>query len=251
MRRIAWLLALLVAIPCAAYAAKPVSAQFRAGAWVDVDPSGKGHVVEMDKLEGLKDEGAPGSLTDVIKTRLRERIESWEFSPPTKNGVVVAGRTFLYVSLEASDAGNDSIAIRILGAATGGKLADKKMHELVEAMMRSGSWGRVTVDVEWQDDGSVRSVNIVDSPVKTERRFGDPDTRKLAKAALNVAKTWRFDPEIVDGKPIPGKGSVPIVFCLDGRCPKADKPGPIGSEPQFTALDPAIGLRSAVASTVL
>lgn len=252
MRRIIFVL--LLAISSAAHAAKPaqpVSVRFHASAWVDVDPSGKAHVVEMDKLDGLKDEGKSGSLADIIKTRLRERIETWEFEPPTKNKIAVPGKTFVFVSLEASDTGNDSIAIRILSAVTGGKLVDKQMRELVDAMLRSGGWGRVTVDVTWQSDGSVKSVDVVDAPYQGKASLSNADTRKLAKATAKVAKNWRFDPEIVDGTPIAGEGRVPISFCLDGRCPKADEPDAADSEPQFTTLDPAVGLRSAVANSTL
>jgi TonB family protein len=254
MRRIAWLLALLVAVPYASQGAKPaepVSVRFHASAWVDVDASGKAHVAEMEALNGLKDDGTPGSLAEVIKARLRDRIESWEFEPPTRNDIAVSGKTFVSVSLEASDTGNDSIAIRILDARTGGRLVDKQMRELMDAMLRSGGWGRITVDVAWQSDGSVGSVDVVDAPYQGKVSLSNADTRKLAKATMEVVKNWRFDPEIVDGMPIPGEGKVPISFCLDRKCPKADEPEPIDSEPQFTTLDPAIGLRSAVASTVL
>lgn len=254
MRGTIWLLAMLVAMPCATHAAKPaepVHVEFGAGAWVDVDATGKAHVVEMDKLNGLKDEGVPGSLTEIIKTRLRERIESWEFIPPTRNNIAVSGKTFLHVSLEASDTGNDSIAIRILGAETGGKLVDKQMRGLMYALMRFGKTGRVTFHVAWNGDGSVESVDVVDAPDQTKVRLANADVRNFVKATAEVVKKWRFDPEIVDGKPISGTGTVPLVFCLDGKCPKEDEVDAIGSESRLTTLDPAIGLRSAVASSTL
>ena len=81
MRRFALCLGLLLAWPLAGQAAKPAeptSIEFGAGAWVDVDATGKAHVVEMDRLEGLGNGtgSGSGSLADVINARLRERIES-------------------------------------------------------------------------------------------------------------------------------------------------------------------------------
>ena len=78
MRRIVLCLGMLLAWPLAGQAAKPAeptSIEFGAGAWVDVDATGKAHVVEMAKL-GFKDEDKPGSLANAIKTRMQERIET-------------------------------------------------------------------------------------------------------------------------------------------------------------------------------
>src|SRR5690242_7275116 len=106
MHRFILCLGMLLMWPLAGQAAKPAEAasiEFGAGAWVDVEPTGKAHVVEMDRLSQFKDEDKPGSIADIIKARLRDRIESWEFTPPTKNGVPVSGKTSVSVTLTAED----------------------------------------------------------------------------------------------------------------------------------------------------
>ena len=250
MRRFVLCLGLLLAWPLAGQAAKPAeptSIDFDAGAWVDVDATGKAHVVEMDKLRRFKDDGKLGSIADIIKARLRERIESWEFQPPTKNGVAVPGKTHIYVDLEASAGDGGDMTIRVLHASTGAKIANQPMGALVHAMMDYGYVGQVTVDVAWKGDGSIDAVTRAGSTF--------PDAKsvppKFLKTVLKAVQAWRFDPEIVDGTPISGKGWMPIVFCMNGTCPDSDNSGTKAPEPQFTALDPAIGLRTAVAGTVL
>jgi len=253
MRGIALCLGMLLAWPLATQAAKPAeptSIDFGAGAWVDVDATGKAHVVEIDQLSEFKDDGKPGSLADIIKQRLRERIEMWEFVPPASNGAAVNGRTHVHVSLEASTADGGGMAIRVLGAATGAKLVKRQMGELIKAMMDYGYVGRVNIDVAWKDDGSVESADSVASSVggKVTSRSVSP---KFLKTVLKAVQDWRFDPEIVEGTPIPGKGRVPINFCLSGECPAEEKTSSNTAESLFTAIDPAIGLRTAVAGTML
>ena len=216
-----------------------------------MDATGKAHVVEMDKLDRFKDDGEPGSIADVIKSRMRERIESWEFIPPMRHGVAVPGKTHVYISLEAYDGNTGGMAIRILNAVTGGRISEVHMGELIKAMMISGESGRVSIDVAWRNDGSVDSLEVADNSTQERNRHAQTIGPKLLKAALKIAQTWRFEPEIVEGMPIPGKGRVPIAFCLDGKCPGEEKSETTIQEPQFAALDPAIGLRTAVAGTAL
>lgn len=253
MRRFALWLGMLLAWPLAGQAAKsaePTSVEFGAGAWVDVDATGKAHVVEMDQLSQFKDEDKPGSLADIIKSRLRERIETWEFTPPTQGGTTVPGKTHIYVSLEALSSDGGGIAIRVESATTGAKLVNRQMGGLIETMMDYGYAGRVTVDVAWKNDGTVEAANSAASPIgdKANPQSIPP---KVLKAVLKVARTWRFDPEIVAGNPIPGHGTVPIAFCWYGKCPADERSEAKAPEPQFTALSPAVNLRTAVAGTAL
>lgn len=253
MRRIVLCLGMLLAWPMAGQAAKlaePTSVEFGAGAWVDVDATGKAHVVEMDRLSEFKDEDKPGSLADIIKSRLRERIETWEFTPPTQAGATVPGKTHIYVSLEALSSDGGGMAIRVESATTGAKLANRQMGGLIETMMDYGYAGRVTVDVAWKNDGTVETANSIDPPIdgKATTQSIPP---KVLKAVLKVARTWRFDPEIVAGTAIPGHGTVPIAFCWDGKCPADERSETKTPEPQFTALSPAVNLRTAVVGTVL
>ena len=254
MRRIVLCLGILLAWPLTGQAAKPTeptSIDFDAGAWVDVDATGKAHVVEMDTLREFKDDGKPGSIADIIKARLRERIDSWEFQPPMRDGVAVPGKTHINAYLEASSSDDGGMSIRILNVSTGAKLVNRQMGGLTVAMMDYGYVGRVTVDVAWKGDGSIDAVTPADSTSSGAKSDAKSVPPKFLKTVLKAVQAWRFDPEIVDGTPISGKGRVPIVFCMDGTCPDSDNSGTKAPEPQFTALDPAVGLRTAVAGTAL
>ena len=66
----------------AAKPAEPTSIEFGAGAWVDVDATGKAHVVEMDKLSRFKDDGKPGSIADIIRRGCGNGSNHGNFRPP-------------------------------------------------------------------------------------------------------------------------------------------------------------------------
>jgi hypothetical protein len=255
MRRIAWSMALLVAIPYAAHAAKPakpVSVQFRAGAWVDVDPSGKGHVVEMDKLDGFKDEGTPGSLADIIKKRLRDRIESWEFDPPTKAGVAVSGKTHVAMSMVAEDDGADAIALRIESAKTGSQTLQRPslMPLVREAGNADGWWLLVHMTIDPQ--GRVADASVVESKVFDGRKFKPRASNALARATVKTMMQFEFVPELVDGQPIASEGDMPISICMSKACMNADADLMQARNSQdFVSANPVMQLRTAVAGMVL
>jgi hypothetical protein len=253
MRRIAWLLALLVAVPYASQGAKPaepVSVQFRAGAWVDVDASGKGHVVEMDKLNGLKDDGTPGSLAEVIKARLRDRIESWEFDPPTKAGVAVSGRTHVAMSIVAEDDGADGIALRIESATTGSQTLQRPslMSLVREAGNADGWWLLANMRIDQQ--GKVIDARVVESKAFDGRKFTPRASSVLAKATVKAVMQFEFAPELVDGQPIASEGDMPISICASKACMSADDDLMEARKSQeFVSTNPVMQLRTAVAGT--
>ena len=245
---------MLLAVSSATNSAKPAaptSVEFGAGAWVDVDATGKAHVVEMDRLSRFTDDGKPGAIADIIKARLRERIESWEFTPPTRDGVAVSGKTHLGVSLEASSEGGRGLTIRVLDAGTGAKLANRPMGELIRAKMDYGYSGQVVVDMAWKSDGSIDAVTPVNSMSPDAQSKPKPVSPKFLKAVLRAMKDWRFDPEIVAGTPIPGKGTIPIAFCWGGKSCESDASTAKPSRADLVASNPAVGLRTEVAGLVL
>jgi TonB family protein len=246
MRRFVLCLGMLFAWPLAGQAAKPVepaSIEFGAGAWVDVDATGKAHVVEMDKLRRFKDDGKPGSIADIIKARLRERIETWEFQPATKNGFAVPSHTHVSIGLEAADDQHGGMMLGITGADTGATIADGKSSELGRIQGGfSQQTGTMVIDITYRGDGSVETAKLVSSSF---------DDKSVSKRALAIAMTWRVSPEIVAGQPVPGKGSIPMVFCIENHCPNASGTHQRDNLREFTAIDPAVTLKTAVAGTVL
>ena len=253
MRVANWCACLLLGLPLAAGAVAPIAAlDFTAGAWVDVDATGKAHVIEMGRVSRLEDVPQLGPVVDNIKARLRERIETWQFVPAALDGAPVASRTHVSVSLEGIDDGKGGLGVRIRSAATGAELADVNMIGLQIAGSRLQEEGAVTIDVRYDEGGKILTTAVADSKFFDGHRFTGVAGKAFRRDMLAAAKAWKFVPEQIDGHPQAGSGRVPIHFCLSEACAVArdDSQDTVG-DAQFAAADPAVKLRSAVAGTAL
>ena len=256
MRRFILCLGILLAWPLAGQAAKPAepaSIEFGAGAWVDVDATGKAHVVEMDKLTRFKDDGEPGSLADIIKSRLRERIETWEFTPPTKGGAAVAGKTHLSMWVQAFDSGSGSIGLRVESANTGMALRKRSSYLPLSDELGSSNYWWMNVYLKVGPEGRVVETRVLDSSLFHGKGATTQVPPRVDKAIREMFEGYEFDTESVDGMPIAGEAIQPIVACQsDSACEAAARQSH-GQEqgPDFAAIDPAVTLKTAVAGTVL
>jgi hypothetical protein len=244
---------LLLGIPLvAAAAAAPASLEFGASAWVDVDTSGNAHVTEMGKVTDLGDVPKLAPIVDKIKSRLRARIESWQFIPATRNGVVVASKTHVRASLEGFDDGSGGLGIRILSANTGSELKDNNYSGIQAAGQKAGEEGLVTLDITYGEDGKVRTVLVHDSKTFNQGQFGGHASRDLRRGLMEAARAWLLVPEQVAGQPVSGEGRTTIIFCFSTACTSAARSSSDRKiEPLFTSVDPAVKLRSAVVDTAL
>lgn len=237
-------------------AVQPASVQFGAGAWVDVDATGKAHVIAMDGQGRLGADGRPSPLADIIATRLRERIESWEFQPPMKNGVAVPGKTHVHVLVSGEDDGSGGIRLRTLHAGTGMQLIRKpSLMPLVLEMGAAQAW-RLLVRLEVDAQGHVAHARITESSVFNGRDFvARPTHLDLNRTVVRTVSQFEFEMEQVDGRPIAGAGELPIHLCMGGSagCDDAVAVGKSAQddETEFVAVSPAMQLKSAVAGTVL
>lgn len=256
MRRVAWGAALLWAVSSAAFSAVPdpalTSLDFSVNARVEVDASGNGHVVEMGKVTKLSNVPSLEPIAQQIAQRLRERIETWQFTPASKDGQTVPSATNVYVGLTGFDDGHGGLEVRIRYAETGGELRDVNMTALIMTASTAGAEGFVTVDVEYDARGKVVSASVHESGSFEHGRFVNTADKDLRKGVLKAAQRWVFLPEQVAGTPIGGSGRVPVVLCTSDACSSAKiDNGPGGDEAHFAAVDPAVKLRSAVAGTAL
>lgn len=258
MRMMGWGLGMLLAMPFATNAVEPATpseVEFGAGAWVDVDATGKAHVVEMDRLDRFKDEGSPGSLVEIIEDRLRERIESWQFQPPTKNGVAVSGRTHVNALLVAEDDRSGNIRLRVKRANTGMAMKQRPSFMPLAFEMGGASGWRLVVHLEIDPQGHVAEARIVNSSVFNGREFIPRRSYlDLTKVTLRTVRQIEFEMERVDGQPIAGGGDLPIQLCIGGSaaCDDSTVDGQsVADGPEFATVNPAMQLRSTVAGTVL
>ena len=252
MERKAWITGLLLACSFGVAAESPKSVDFSISAQVEVDTAGRAHVVEMGKVTKLSDVPSLLPVAGMIAQRMRERLESWEFVPGTVDGKPADSTTSVYIGLTGSDDGNGGLAVRIRKVLTGGELKRVDMRALVDALVRAGKEGLVTVDVRYDETGNVISASIHDSKDFRRGKLVGTADEDLRKGVLKAAQHWAFVPETVAGHPIAGGGIVPVMLCFSdaSTCSQA-RNNSDGDEPQLAANDPAVTLRSDVAGTTL
>lgn len=163
---------------------------------VEVDANGRALSIEpTDK--------ASRALIDY----LRPEVARWEFEPGRIDGVAVAARTSIMLSLEARQ-DDDDVSLRIVRVSTGPRYDAVKPPRYPENSMRFGEIGEVLVRVDVSTEGLPESVAIERSNA----------SRRLEKAALAAVKAWTFVPESVGGRPVPATVLAPVNFCIEGVC---------------------------------
>jgi len=235
-------------------AAEPPPSSLDCGvtATVDVGADGHAHVVEMGKVSKLADVPALVPVADQIAQRLRERIESWQFVPATENGIAVPSRTHLGVSMLASDDGHGGLAVRIESASTGGRVRKPDMTSIFHAFLRSPDQVYIVADVHYAGDGSVVDVQLTDARAFSGATFSGRIDRELRKGIVQGLKRWTYAPEVDNGRPLDGHGTLPIRICASAACEATAIDDPYSSrDGLFASTDPAVKLRSAVAGTAL
>lgn len=249
-RRLRVALCLLAFLPlaCAAGKGRITELDFVSSAWVDVDAMGHGRVEQVDSVTKLDKVPALAPAVARIKEVLKQRIESWEFIPATRDGVAVPSRTYLWVGMQGSDDGKGGLGLRILNAHGGPKSRVMTPPPYPPRAYKSGIEGRVILDISFDDQGAVTSAvlaNPADPRAKNAEYFVD--------VARKAAKAWTFQTESVDGVPVPGRVRVPVAFYLspENRMPEDVSKPETPRDGEYLALDPAVKLRSAVAGTAL
>lgn len=255
-RRLRVVLCLLAFLPfaCAAGKDRITELDFVGSAWVDVDAKGHGRVEQVDSVTRLDNVPALAPAVARIRDVLKQRIESWEFVPATRDGIAVPSRTYLSVEMEGMDDGKGGLGIRILSA-HGGPQGELTPPPYPPTAYRNGIQGGVLIDVGFDDQGVVTSVEPVKSTDPVIRReFRNSEI--FVEPAIAAARAWTFQTEQVGGRPVPGRIRVPVSFRLvvpDSYGPpqRAVKKADVPRDGEYLALDPAVKLRSAVAGTAL
>ena len=252
MRVMIGLALLLLFMPPSAVAATSTPLEFGATALVDVDATGKAHVVEMQKVSTLEDVPSLAPIVERIKGRLKDAIESWQFVPAMQDGIAVRSQTHVVVQLEGTDDGAGGMAVRVRSAAPGAGMRRMDMSRLQAAVTMAQAEGFVTLDLTYDATGKVVGSELVDSKALSDAGFTGKADKELRRGALAESRTWELDPELVDGHPRSGSGRITLIFCLSPRCGTTPLPGEEGPDPQqFASNDPAVKLRSNVAGTGL
>ena len=199
-----------------AFADQPqVSAQFWRYARVDIDASGAVTSLAFTDSTPGKD--------DPVGHRLEQIIRGWNFEPGKVNGKPAPTQTTLTLKMEVQKQAGDTYSIDLLDAQTGPGIIS----------MAAPNFPNDTnplLPINLYSDGEITLVlafDISGAPTKIEVEKAETNsnvfTRKaLVNVAVDAAKKWRFQPELVGGHPVAGSVRVPVVFCVQGSSWCAD-----------------------------
>jgi protein TonB len=162
----------------------------------------EGRIVSLDPV---------GKVAEGLKDFLVGELSTWTFEPGRIDGVAAPTQTTVIVTLAARKAGDDDLALRIVDATTGPRVAAAMPPRYPAQSIRAREAGEVLLRVD-VDAGGRASAVAVDRSIAAKR---------LRDAALAAVRQWTFVPERVGGHPIASTILLPIRFCLDGyRCPR-------------------------------
>jgi TonB family protein len=201
MRSIVMLIALAAAMPLQAgdKAASKVVA-FNASVRVEVDPAGKPTRVE-----------APADLPEAIRGFIEKRVASWQYEPAKVGDMPQAAVTYVAVNACAVPmAGEYRLGVDFDGNGvrySGDQRIPPPMYP-PEAQMR-GTEAEFVLILGIETDGHAKLDQVEHASFSSRKGSGE-----FEPALRRWAKTLRFDPELVAGKPVRGQVRMPVSFIL-------------------------------------
>lgn len=187
----------LLLVSITAMAAEPVA--FNAEAKVTLDASGKPLLIE-----------ASPDLPDPIRQFIERKIATWQFTPPTRDGKIASGVT--YLSLGACAVPIDggyrmAVDFKHNGPkiATGPFLMPPAYPHAAKVAGR-GATLMVKYIVEPDGQATLESIERTDGP--NDRRDG------FVAALRGWVAAMRYVPEQFDGKPVRTRIQVPVKFSM-------------------------------------
>lgn len=192
------LLVCLMSLVGTAFAAEPVA--FRAEAKVEIDAAGK-----PTKIEASSD------LPDGVRKFIEARVATWQFAPPSRDGVVSSGVTYLKLGACAMPVENGyRMAVDFKGS--GPRLRGMSMlppPRYPPEAQHSGQEADLVIDWIVEPDGRATLERI-------ERKDGVVSRKN--DSFYRVVREWvatlRYEPEELAGQPVRTRVSVPVQFEL-------------------------------------
>ena len=185
--------------------------------------TGTGAIPSVIQLQYALTVGADGKARDMVPSQtlpaevdqwIRQRVGAYTFQPAAVNGQPQAAETTLYLTLGEVVAPEGKRSYRINSLQTGAKLVRGRY----EGYPKDAGAGYFFVT--WDASGRVTSATMA----KSADSAGGGSFRRWG---LALAKSFRFKPETIAGKGIPGSGMIPLAFCWEGKaCPVLAPPLP-------------------------
>ena len=174
---------------------------------------------------------AAGNLTSIewlntkpsaqfVTSRLEDVVRGWSFEPGKLNGVPAITHTGLSLDITVKKTARDTFVLNIDDARTGAvyKTQDPPFYPGNQARMGASAYIVLALDTD--EAGKVVSATVTDYAGNSGNRSS---RRDFEAAALNAVNSWTYQPEIVGGKALASKLSVPISFCMDSWCAEHER----------------------------
>ena len=179
-------------------AAEPVA--FRAEAKVEIDASGRPTKIE-----------ASADLPEAVRTFIEKKVATWQFAPPSRDGVTGSGVTYLNLGACAVPVANGyRMAVDFKG--NGPRLAGRPMlppPRYPPAAQRAGEGAQMVVKWIVEADGRATLEQIERSDGAKVKRIDHFD-----KPIREWVASLRYDPEELAGKAVRTRVVVPVTFSI-------------------------------------
>lgn len=199
-------MACLLPAPASAAEGEPLRLYFQAAITIEPD----GSLSRLDWANGDK-------IPAVLRDRLDARARSWAYEPGAVAGGPARTESTLLLTLlaESRDGG---LVVRVENAQTGADMAPMMPPGYPHSALRSGDEAAILANLLIDADGT-RHFTVAGYQ-------GDKRHRKAFESAVEamLAET-EYQPERVDGHPVPAEFSVPVTFCMgSGWCDDPEWP---------------------------
>jgi hypothetical protein len=191
------LLALLVFLPVPIALAEPATGELSMTLVWQMKLNVDGHITALLPI---------GDANRILREKLESDVRHWEFNPGKIDGKPAETETRLVVQLTLiPNVDGETYAIRLRDVRTGGylehasapRVPDDQMGALVRSTLKKGGSVRVVLEVSYDGSGRTKNVELLPESTSTDAGF--------IHASRVAARKWRFRPERVGGKGIPGR----------------------------------------------
>ncbi len=235
----------LIALCGSAFARQADRLDLWCDARLSLDASGKVTALEFNGKNGD---------SDPIAQKLAPVIRTWSFVPGSVNGVPMATETTLSLHLQTLKTGDGTYALRILDAHTGTVTTKAPPPEYPNDALREETEASVIAVVSVGVDGVPARIEI--AGIRTTNGKDHATDKMFETAVIEMAKTWRFRPEVVGGRAVTAQIKIPVEFCVNPTpCMRVAKEHVANDEPmpltRPLALDSQVKLVTQVVGTTL